>query len=203
MWSLARSGFRISTHALHEEGDPSPNVVPIAAKNFYPRPPRGGRPRPRCGSSRRKIFLPTPSTRRATKCTKNRGKEWGFLPTPSTRRATEFRNDFFEYNYEFLPTPSTRRATRGTETGRAGRIISTHALHEEGDTGRAYTIKEVKHFYPRPPRGGRRCRGQRNNCDIRDFYPRPPRGGRPVNGLIGSTHSNFYPRPPRGGRQQM
>ena len=57
--------------------------------------------------------------------------------------------------------------------------ISIHALREEGD----YIGLEIKRpfldFYPRPPRGGRRCIGRlphRHN----HFYPRPPRGGRPV-----------------------
>ena len=75
---------------------------------------------------------------------------------------------------------------------RPGLDISIHALREEGDTSR--------HFYPRPPRGGRRAgippsmrvseisiHALREEGDIYivdgtpildDFYPRPPRGGR-------------------------
>ena len=34
------------------------------------------------------------------------------------------------------------------------------------------------------------------------FYPRPPRGGRRwAEWLKTSSRSNFYPRPPRGGRR--
>ena len=33
----------ISIHALREEGDSARRVWPSAARNFYPRPPRGGR----------------------------------------------------------------------------------------------------------------------------------------------------------------
>ena len=41
------------------------------------------------------------------------------------------------------------------------------------------------HFYPRPPRGGRRM-GSGSVVSWRDFYPRPPRGGRlPVLALFG------------------
>ena len=35
-------------------------------------------------------------------------------------------------------------------------LISTHALREEGDTILLTTVSLPKHFYPRPPRGGRR-----------------------------------------------
>ena len=34
----------ISIHALREEGDTELSEIPQAAYNFYPRPPRGGRP---------------------------------------------------------------------------------------------------------------------------------------------------------------
>ena len=78
--------------------------------------------------------------------------------------------------------------------------ISIHALREEGDqAGRPY-FRTGTHFYPRPPRGGRRSalravvpqdgisihalreegdkrRGAEQQND-RYFYPRPPRGGR-------------------------
>ena len=35
---------KISIHALREEGDLPGSVVPAARLDFYPRPPRGGRP---------------------------------------------------------------------------------------------------------------------------------------------------------------
>ena len=35
--------------------------------------------------------------------------------------------------------------------------ISIHALREEGDGKGTRPIKAHKHFYPRPPRGGRRA----------------------------------------------
>ena len=57
----------ISIHALREEGDHSSEVLKPAAVNFYPRPPRGGRPHggiQLCYHT--KEFLSTPSARRAT-----------------------------------------------------------------------------------------------------------------------------------------
>ena len=102
---------------------------------FYPRPPRGGR---RClnGSvTRWKIFLSTPSARRATlddlppryraqAISIHALREEGDLQT----RRTPARNG------KFLSTPSARRATR------------------------AFSLLPEKEydFYPRPPRGGRR-----------------------------------------------
>ena len=45
-----RSGWHISIHALREEGDGGHPVRRPAGSNFYPRPPRGGRPSIlRCG----------------------------------------------------------------------------------------------------------------------------------------------------------
>ncbi len=52
-----------------------------------------------------------------------------------------------------------------------------------------------KHFYPRPPRGGRRplCR----RCERRSpyFYPRPPRGGRRASFPILTSFSLFLSTP--------
>ena len=101
----------------------------------------------------------------------------------------------------FLSTPSARRATS--------------SACRPADAGR--------HFYPRPPRGGRpggmpnpravkeiSIHALREEGDHRslfrsaqkiDFYPRPPRGGRPTSSLPSWRGGNFYPRPPRGGRQ--
>ena len=39
------SSHNISIHALREEGDRKSQTGKKAKQNFYPRPPRGGRPR--------------------------------------------------------------------------------------------------------------------------------------------------------------
>ena len=102
----------ISIHALREEGDQPHLHCSAHFPNFYPRPPRGGRPggiRRRHGNWRisihalreegdlfppecvaaRKRFLSTPSARRATPPpTANKGAQSIFLSTPSARRAT-------------------------------------------------------------------------------------------------------------------
>ena len=57
---------KISIHALREEGDRFPAALPAVARNFYPRPPRGGRRPPHRRPLTKREFLSTPSARRAT-----------------------------------------------------------------------------------------------------------------------------------------
>ena len=60
------SNTYISIHALREEGDQSWQMPPRRPSNFYPRPPRGGRREIYIQYRTGKIFLSTPSARRAT-----------------------------------------------------------------------------------------------------------------------------------------
>ena len=63
--------------------------------------------------------------------------------------------------------------------GLSFKIISIHALREEGDFSPLDSLLVVFNFYPRPPRGGRPTALQ-SSLRPHYFYPRPPRGGRPV-----------------------
>ena len=124
----------ISIHALREEGDawassstarycnfyprpprggrPAASLPPtMAAGYFYPRPPRGGRPdRPACGKPRQDISI----------------------------HALREEGDITFYGI------------------RQDKIwISIHALREEGDYYTGLDGSGVNDFYPRPPRGGR------------------------------------------------
>ena len=170
--------------------------------NFYPRPPRGGRPEagrmlgasdgisihalreegdtattsPRGSQS---YFYPRPP--RGGRLIKHRAdsiKEL-FLSTPSARRATDAELDEMAWEL-FLSTPSARRATSPAP----GMSCTQH------------------NFYPRPPRGGR-LHVCSSLCVSLHFYPRPPRGGRPRGVRPASKGSDFYPRPPRGGRRLL
>ena len=58
--------FKISIHALCEEGDRCPASAATRSRYFYPRPLRGGRREPKRPRSARTLFLSTPSARRAT-----------------------------------------------------------------------------------------------------------------------------------------
>ena len=100
----------ISIHALREEGDGSRVSGGKMGKNFYPRPPRGGRPKRR---------------KHGTGLDK-------FLSTPSARRATKERHPMTALD-KFLSTPSARRATSKQRAKSGARSISIHALREEGD----------------------------------------------------------------------
>ena len=167
--------------------------------NFYPRPPRGGRPSNRPSAPRPTNFYPRPPRggRRGAGCSNCAGPQ--FLSTPSARRATRLKRD------------------------RCGiSPISIHALREEGDATTCGPPRRGRYFYPRPPRGGRlACAGvfvylvqflstpsarratfhlSGKRCVFWDFYPRPPRGGRLAALPCGKDPRNFYPRPPRGGR---
>ena len=57
------------------------------------------------------------------------------------------------------------------------KLISIHALREEGDSPLRKWPQTARNFYPRPPRGGRRDDAA-TVAEVDNFYPRPPRGGR-------------------------
>ena len=59
---------------------------------------------------------------------------------------------------KFLSTPSARRATGADQRPQRQHCISIHALREEGDIIFGWGNYGNGHFYPRPPRGGRRHR---------------------------------------------
>ena len=63
---LLQYGVGISIHALREEGDVIFGGCLIDDLNFYPRPPRGGRPFNKRMRDEVGKFLSTPSARRAT-----------------------------------------------------------------------------------------------------------------------------------------
>ena len=60
------AGHPISIHALREEGDVCLAVINNELMDFYPRPPRGGRLCISGKLSAQRVFLSTPSARRAT-----------------------------------------------------------------------------------------------------------------------------------------
>ena len=147
---------KISIHALREEGDLHTLAVVFPPCDFYPRPPRGGRPNFSAGKM---------------------------------------------LSLKFLSTPSARRATSHHQAGASTNRISIHALREEGDSFRLTKTGKVVHFYPRPPRGGRRIRsGALNASNIFLSTPSARRATSHFRGS-GSSGGNFYPRPPRGGRR--
>ncbi len=102
----------ISIHALREEGDVAPSGRVCALDDFYPRPPRGGRPAEVIKEAAIAKFLSTPSARRAT---------WRSVrPVPPGQN--------------FYPRPP-RGGRRLEKMGmQEPAKISIHALREEGDS---------------------------------------------------------------------
>ena len=148
----------ISTHALREEGDPSCRKMNGTYwRNFYPRPPRGGR-RNVVPRNVEDNVISTHALR----------EEGGFkiidqpqyyfkISTHALREEGDHPDAVgVRERLVFLPTPSARRAT----------LRSWKLDSDKSD------------FYPRPPRGGRRGIKKHGFSLLVNFYPRPPRGGR-------------------------
>ena len=170
--------YLISTHALREEGD---KVTSLFLRYV-------------------KVFLPTPSARRATQHTVILNLDAvRFLPTPSARRATVPAYWWYGRLYDFYPRPPRGGRRRGWKRSKGGNYF--YPRPPRGGRQLSGSMADVlQDFYPRPPRGGRpKCRC----CTLewRDFYPRPPRGGRPTVKMTKPLYCYFYPRPPRGGRR--
>ena len=122
----------ISIHALREEGDGSSPI------NFHAY--RG--------------FLSTPSARRATFRAVDVRAFCNFYPRPPRGGRRKFYPSI-SHDVLFLSTPSARRATPALPLAPAPRLISIHALREEGDISFDTAVGDLSYFYPRPPRGGR------------------------------------------------
>ena len=81
--SPAKPMTKISIHALREEGDIIFFMLVSPFNNFYPRPPRGGRPAVAVSVTSIFLFLSTPSARRATSGPLNeRSNRIYFYPRP-------------------------------------------------------------------------------------------------------------------------
>ena len=105
-----------------------------APRNFYPRPPRGGRPFGITTCRRINGFLPTPSARRAT-ARPQADAPAGRISTHALREEGDADAASRPRRHkQFLPTPSARRATDDLDEEEDEEGISTHALREEGDS---------------------------------------------------------------------
>ena len=214
----------ISIHALREEGDKAESDELKAIKNFYPRPPRGGRliVTGCCRFSSR--FLSTPSARRATM----RSPSFIVVSKISIHALREegdrkHRKETNQRRRYFYPRPPRGGRLCYLMDGRWTTLISIHALREEGDfvLPDGWEVDDP-YFYPRPPRGGRQHR-QRQTV-WKDVFLSTPSARRATSATKGdasprniSIHAlreegdgqasalfrpsrYFYPRPPRGGR---
>ncbi len=123
-------------------------------RNFYPRPPCGGRPiTPQDGNTRQN-FYPRPPCGGRPAWVDLHTSNVLFLSTPSVWRATVavcIGADGGEISIHALRV----EGDRGFWNRRLHAGISIHALRVEGDPGLELTINGDQDFYPRPPCGGR------------------------------------------------
>ena len=158
--------------------------------DFYPRPPRGGRPISIFGSAMDDIFLSTPSARRATRPQRS----------PTTRRAISIHALREEgdspppwrclRSWYFYPRPP--RGGRPDASLILGRVIaiSIHALREEGDVIVCLLEAVVIVFLSTPSARRATKKIPAHTREEKYFYPRPPRGGRQAHqDLGGGVHS--------------
>ena len=153
---LPRSTRNISIHALREEGDSTSSGCASGSSNFYPRPPRGGRPP--------SVMLMVGEKVISIHALREEGDLMPlalvalaslFLSTPSARRATPDLRPACSYAGISI---HALREEGDVHKGHPRRSlsISIHALREEGDGFNQVPRLDITHFYPRPPRGGRR-----------------------------------------------
>ncbi len=148
--------FSISIHALRVEGDTLLQTVKLPAmRDFYPRPPGGGRP---ASLSRQiyesKNFYPRPpgGGRRDLSLRCRSQKDFYPRPPGGGRRHVTWRKS----KHRLISIHALRVEGDKRENGSADRgNISIHALRVEGDQVTLSAQSRRVNFYPRPPGGGR------------------------------------------------
>ena len=193
----------ISIHALREEGDGTHGPHRRERPNFYPRPPRGGRPAT-THTAASPVFYFYPRPPRGGRLRGEMGNLTpGTISIHALREEGDGRFGFSEYGVVFISIHALREEgdTKLKYEDLMYRI-SIHALREEGDVSRTWKRIARNRFLSTP--SARRATGKRAAIPeyYWNFYPRPPRGGRPGTTDKPAPYEDFYPRPPRGGRHK-
>ena len=122
--------------------------------SFYPRPPYGGRPGSLCFCFRKKLFLSSPSIRRATTMSARERAGARFLSSPSIRRATPMRHDaMFKPDVSILALHTEGDGTACSCSPSRRTFLSSPSIRRA--TWPADFLPQPARFYPRPPYGGR------------------------------------------------
>ena len=189
-------------------------------KNFYPRPPGGGRhfaycrqwhvtwyfyPRPPGGGRLSlyryhqkflKISIHALRVEGDDTCsTPPTKRSLNFYPRPpggGRRFADHLKADILVISIHALRVEGDNAQMHNTSSGK---YISIHALRVEGDNLTPPVMCDLLYFYPRPPGGGRPDRGAGVDCHKGHFYPRPPGGGRPALKIVEFVQSVFLSTP--------
>ena len=155
------------------------------------------------GLLRFKLFLSTPSARRAPRLAVLHPARSGisihalreegdgefytpqsvdlkFLSTPSARRATQTSAARLPARTHFYPRPPRGGRPGCRSGGIQPRSISIHALREEGDIGSETPTLDYTGFLSTPSARRATPSFAILGASLFDFYPRPPRGGRRI-----------------------
>ena len=187
----------ISIHALREEGDPPQRrqrqawiiflSTPSARRatleassgaeedvNFYPRPPRGGRP---AVDDRHFAIVE-------------------FLSTPSARRTTPHYVVYIVSRAISIHALREEGDMGWSAEGSGPEAISIHALREEGDYILRISKMEQNRLFLSTPSARRATPSLCSQCTASaNFYPRPPRGGRQATVRIPAAVAQFLSTP--------
>ena len=156
-----------------------PACISLFCSYFYPRPPRGGRRAIQQETAQKTNFYPRPPRGGRLQCSQSSLFGTKFLSTPSARRATQHTSGRPE-THQFLSTPSARRATDYRLVRLAKFDISIHALREEGDIWASTKPRQRQIFLSTPSARRATAHIPMGAQRKRHFYPRPPRGGRRI-----------------------
>ena len=190
---------------------------PKSSYNFYPRPPRGGRPCSYSRITKGVLFLSTPSARRATSGPLNeRSNRIYFYPRPPRGGRPVLFMELLVILH--ISIHALREEGDAFSAGASCFCaISIHALREEGDLPGLFLTLLILLFLSTPSarratlsqgrflaeesisihalrEEGDRVRSSQHRA-AQNFYPRPPRGGRRTTPLRSNTHSGFLSTP--------
>ena len=138
----------ISIHALREEGDLRPPRKAYCLRDFYPRPPRGGRRGQAVHQALHQVISIHALREEGDILLPHQQRRAGDISIHALREEGDAHDVVFVGERNF---------------------ISIHALREEGDIPAARVALDALDFYPRPPRGGRQQK-QRQNLYFQTNY---------------------------------
>ena len=158
-------------------------------KDFYPRPPQGGRRTLPRSLVLRLYFYPRPPQGGRHRRNVIALSFMYFYPRPPQGGRHQIAHLDIPA-FRFLSTPSARRATTRWMYVTRGDKISIHALRKEGDDVAVNRCGDCLLFLSTPSARRATSRSRLSASPKSNFYPRPPQGGRllfSVNQFVNQT----------------
>ena len=168
---------------------------------FYPRPPRGGRPRPRQEDPDRRYTISIHALREEGDQRRDGCRTAALISIHALREEGDvFALYAIRFMIYFYPRPPRGgRPAEPQPNGCAAGFLSTPSARRATVCPRS-DAPITSHFYPRPPRGGRRADSS-DSISIKVFLSTPSaRRATRESSTVTARARHFYPRPPRGGR---